>query len=57
MIMVYNNNIRVLDDSLSIGECEIFAMFSLNGAGKITLMRMLSAQISPTSSLAYVMDY
>jgi ABC-2 type transport system ATP-binding protein len=41
--------------NLTIGQGELFALLGVNGAGKTTMIRMLSCLIKPTSGDAYIL--
>ena len=45
----YGNNVAVNRADLSIAQGEIYGLFGLNGAGKTTIIRMISAQTIPTA--------
>ena len=45
----YGNNVAVNRAELSIAQGEIYGLVGLNGAGKTTIIRMISAQTIPTA--------
>ena len=45
----YGNNVAVNRADLSIAQGEIYGLVGLNGAGKTTIIRMISAQTIPTA--------
>ncbi len=45
----YRNNVAVNRADLSIAQGEIYGLVGLNGAGKTTIIRMISAQTIPTA--------
>jgi ABC-2 type transport system ATP-binding protein len=52
------DNVRAVDNlSLSVAEGEIFGLVGPDGAGKTTIMRLLTAILEPTSGDAWVAGY
>lgn len=50
----YDLKKAVKDVSFSINEGELFGLLGVNGAGKTTIIKMLSCLIKPTSGEAYI---
>jgi len=58
LVKVYEGAVRALDGvTLGVEEGELRAIVGPNGAGKTTLMRILTAQIKPTSGDAWVLGW
>lgn len=53
----YKEYTAVNDVSFSIAEGELVGMLGANGAGKTTILKMLSGLLTPTSGTATVMNY
>ncbi|MBI3259518.1 MAG: ATP-binding cassette domain-containing protein [Ignavibacteriae bacterium] len=53
----YKEYIAVNNVSFSIAEGELVGMLGANGAGKTTILKMLSGLLTPTSGTATVMNY
>ena len=57
LVKQYNNLIAVDKLGLEIRQCELFSLLGLNGAGKTTVIKMLSCLIKPSSGDAIVGGY
>jgi len=53
----YKHKVAVNALNLSVKKGELFALLGVNGAGKTTVIKMLSCLIKPTSGNAYVSGY
>ncbi len=53
---LYGNVVAVKDLTLSAREGELFALLGVNGAGKTTVIKMLSCLTAPTEGDAYLFD-
>ncbi len=51
----YKHKVAVNALNLSVNKGELFALLGVNGAGKTTVIKMLSCLIKPTSGNAYVL--
>lgn len=57
LVKKYGNIIAVDNISLEIHQGELFALLGVNGAGKTTIIKMLSCLVKPTKGDAFVGGY
>lgn len=57
LLKKYGNIIAVDNISMEIRQGELFALLGLNGAGKTTMIKMLSCLVKPTEGDAFVGGY